>query len=125
MVGPTKQGISDLIGSPPDTWVSIGQYQTSVGLSDMSRSLAVAPVWDSCHQNVSPGYAGQQVKVIGFVELFFDGMPGNQVQAHLVNATSCSNSGGGGGSGTSSSAATGSNTGPFGIPVRLIQNDSQ
>ena len=124
MVGPTKQGISDLVGDPPDTWVSIGQYQTSIGLSDVSRSLAVAPVWDSCHQSVSPGYAGQQVKVIGFVELFFDGMPGNEVQAHLVNATSCSTSGGGGGS-SSSSTATGFNTGPFGVPVRLIQNDPQ
>src|SRR5262249_47691271 len=49
MVGPTKQGVQDLIGNPPtDTWVSVGQYQTPYGLSDASKNVAVAPIWDTC-----------------------------------------------------------------------------
>src|SRR5262249_19825026 len=49
MVGPTKQGVDALIGNPPnDTWVSIGQYQTSNGLSDTSKAVVLSPIWDSC-----------------------------------------------------------------------------
>ena len=112
MVGPTRQGIDNLIGKPPDIWQGIGRYQDgSTGvISDTSQSLVVAPVWDSCKQKISPGYAGQKVKVIGFLEMFIDGMQGKDVQAHLVSPIACSTAGGASGG-----------TGPFAIPVRLVQ----
>lgn len=115
MVGPTSQGISTLIGNPPDTWVAVGQYSSGGVISDTSRSLVTAPVWDDCTQVISPGYKGQTVKVVGFLEMFVDGMQGSSVQAHVVNEIACSVTGSGG------SGATGGNTGPLGVPIRLVQ----
>src|SRR5205809_4859789 len=49
-VGPTQQGVKDLIGNPPtDTWNGkVGEYQTPYGLSDTSKAVVVAPIWDTC-----------------------------------------------------------------------------
>ena len=117
MTGPTKQGVNDLIGNPPDQWVAVGQYRHADGnIYDTSQSLVVAPVWDDCSQNISPGYHGQKVKVIGFIELFIDSDTGKQVQAHFVQPIMCPKPGGGG-----TNTANGDNTGPYSIPVRLIQ----
>src|SRR5262249_34834740 len=101
MVGPTNQGVKDLIGDPPtDTWTgTVGQYQTPYGLTDTSKNIAVAPIWDTC------GMAGfcpsgsfpsgnVTVQVIGFAAFFLDGISGNDVIAHLVNVSSCGPSGG-------------------------------
>ena len=115
MVGPTNQGIRDLVGDPPDEWVAVGQYRDGDGnIWDTSRSLAIVPVWDNCAQAISPGYHGQQVEVIGFAELFFDGQRGSWVVTHLVNATGCAEAG--------SPGSTDPGTGPYGFPVRLVQN---
>jgi Flp pilus assembly protein TadG len=115
MKGPTKQGVKDLIGDPSDTWIGPGEYQTSVGPATTSRSLVVAPVWDSCDpaNKLKPGKQGQTIKIVGFVTAFVAGMRSNDVQAYIVSRTVCSNVGGG-----SISTATG----PYGIPVRLVQN---
>jgi hypothetical protein len=122
MVGPTRQGIDTLIGDPPDEWVNVGEYRDGdTGLvKDTSNSVVVTPVWDNCTQTVSPGYAGQQVRVIGFLNMFVDGMVGQNVQARMVTATPCATSGGGAGEG-SEGGPTGANTGPWGVPVRLVQ----
>lgn len=116
MVGPTKQGVEDLIGDPPDTWIAPGEYQTSAGPATTSRSLVVAPVWDSCDpaNALTPGKTGQTIKIVGFVTAFVAGMNGNKVQAYVVSRTICSDVGGGGPATTA--------TGPYGIPVRLVQN---
>src|SRR5207249_8451002 len=73
MVGPTKQGVQDLIGNPPtDAWVSIGQYQTPYRLSDTSRNVIVAPIWDTggmagfCPDGKFPAGSTVTVQVIGF-----------------------------------------------------------
>jgi Flp pilus assembly protein TadG len=117
MVGPTVQGVNDLTGSPPDQWVALGEYRHADGnIYDTSRSLVVAPVWDDCTQNISPGYHGQMVKVIGFIEMFVDGTSGSNVQAHMVAPIACPKPGSG-----STTTANGDNTGPYSIPVRLIQ----
>ena len=114
--GPTKQGVDDLIGNPPDTWIAPGEYGTSAGTATTSRSLVVAPVWDSCDpaNAIKSGKKGQTVKVIGFVTAFVTGTNGNNVLAYIVKRTTCSGAGGGGPSSTA--------TGPYGIPVRLVQN---
>lgn len=125
MIGPTNQGINNLIGNPPDTFA--GKYNgewtfhpggdTSI-FSETSRSLGVAPVWDDCDpvtmNNLSSG-TKHTLKIIGFLELFVDGMQGKAVKARLIRPIACNASGGAGGAGGS---LTG--TGPLGIPVRLV-----
>ncbi len=109
MVGPTSQGVNNLIGSPPDTYISIGEYQTANGTSDTSQSLIVAPVWDNCTQVINPGTAGQTPTVVGFLELFVVGMSGSDLQARLISAAGCN-----------TQAGTSGSTGPLAYPVRLI-----
>lgn len=139
MVGPTRQGVSNFIGNPPDKWIPITSttpiseaspnfYQPGDGGSPIttSRSLAVVPVYDNCSppgNAIGPGCSGTcEVTVIGFLEIFVDGMGttptctvgsgGQFVVVHAVNAPTCS-AGGSSGSGSGG-------TGPFAVPVRLI-----
>jgi len=121
MVGPTKQGVGDLTGPTPDAWVQLSQYRHPDGnIYDTSQQLVVAPVWDNCKQSISPGYHGQQVTIVGFMELFVDGMQGNDVVAHFMKPAACP--GGGAGSGGNE---FGANTGPYGIPIRLVRTPAQ
>ncbi|MBZ5532833.1 MAG: hypothetical protein LAO20_15495 [Acidobacteriia bacterium] len=135
MVGPTNQGVGDLIGDPPDTWVDVGQYETPAGtIVDTSRALSTVPVWDNCNHPIGSGTAGQTARVIGYVEMFVDGM-GNAnvctggkgggkkdfVEVHVVNATPCG-SGSGGGGGGSGGGSGGTGTGPSAVPVQLIKH---
>lgn len=132
MTGPTKQGVGDLT-TPTDTWVGPGQYQTPGGtIVDTSKQISVIPVWDNCNQTINSGTNGQTAKVIGFLEMFVDGMSnqngctkngggnggnGNWVKVHSLNATGCGSNGnglGGGGNGTPP-------TGPFAVPVQLVK----
>ncbi len=120
MVGPTSQGVGDLTGPTPDEWLAVGQYRHDDGnIYDTSQQLVVAPVWNNCVQNISPGYHGQQVTVVGFIQLFIDGMIGGKggqgVGAHFVSPIACSTGGAG------AAGDTGANTGPFGVPIRLVQ----
>ena len=111
MVGPTKQGVGNLIGNPPDTWGGIGDYISPGGThSSTSNSLTVAPVWDDCAQMILPGTNGQQATVIGFVEIFVDGIQGTNVVGHVVDPLGCGPGGAGAGG-----------TGPFATPIRLVQ----
>src|SRR5437667_419410 len=102
MVGPTKQGVNDLIGNPPtDTWTeTVGQYQTPYGLTDTSKNIAVAPIWHTCGTagvcpagNFPSGNA--TVQIIGFAVFFLDGIQGTDVVGHLINVSSCGAGGGG------------------------------
>ncbi|HYG97966.1 MAG TPA: pilus assembly protein TadG-related protein [Terriglobales bacterium] len=127
MVGPTKQGVGDLVGDPKDTY---GVRDSSTGLytfylggdtskpSSTSRAVVVAPVWDNCSQSISPGYHGQEVTVAGFLTMFVEGTDGQDVVARLLSATECPAPGGGSGGGTGGGNPV---TGPLGIPVRLVQ----
>ena len=120
MVGPTKQGVGDLLGDTPDAWVSLGKYEHPDGrIYDTSHQLVLAPVWDNCSQKVSPGYKGQHIKIIGFVQMFIEGMENKDVVARLVNPLECSAGEEGQGS------ATGANTGPLGVPIRLVRTPAQ
>ena len=116
MAGPTQAGVEQLIGPNPDIWIADGQYETWEGqYVDDSRSIIAVPIWDNCSQPISSGNAQQVLNVVGFVDLFVDGVSGQTVTAHLVNAAACSTSPGSGPSGT---------TGPYAIPIRLIQTQS-
>jgi Flp pilus assembly protein TadG len=124
MVGPTNQGVDDMVGNPPDVWLGqdpttgVFQYQTSSGISDTSKSLGTLAVWDNCKPpGITPGKHGQAVPVIGFLEVFVDGMSdsctgsasgGSNVRVHTVSGAGCNGSG----------PAT---TGPFAVPVQLVK----
>jgi Flp pilus assembly protein TadG len=124
MVGPTTDGINQLIGSSPtDVWHAIDQYYiggSSSNVSDTSRSLAVAPVWNNCTNiggtTIGPG-TQQAVAVLGFVEIFVDsvvqsGKNRGDTTAHIVRDINCDAVGAG---------VVGPNTGPYTIPIRLVQ----
>jgi hypothetical protein len=119
MVGPTRQGIRDLVGSPADRWIGIGQYDVGGVTMTTSKSLVVAPIWNNCDPNnqITSGNAGQKVEVIGFAEIFIDGMQGSNVTAHFVAPIACPRNGGGGGGAGDPNPSTG----PYAVPVRLVQ----
>jgi Flp pilus assembly protein TadG len=125
MVGPTNQGVSNMMGNPPDTWLGpdsttgIFMYQTATGVSDTSKSLGLFAVWDNCHHPITSGTHGQSAPIIGFLEMFVDGMSnncsgtangGNHVRVHAVSANGCNNGNGPG------------STGPFAVPVQLVKH---
>ncbi len=114
-VGNVRTGFTELISSG-DT------YDPNSGLidggsKDTSRQMVLAPVWDDCIDpwytkgNISPGV--QPLKVVGFAKAFVNPSPvptpQGQVSATLVQAVSCAG------------APANPGTGPFAIPVRLIQ----
>jgi Flp pilus assembly protein TadG len=141
MVGPTSQGVDNLIGNPPDIWKGVDQYYPGGDTSkttDTSRALAVVPVWDDCTppgNTITTGTNGQTVNVLGFIKTFVDGQGKWQagclgptgagsggagkpdwVKMHIVSQIPCSAAAGGGGGAAGTPA-----TGPFGVPIRLVQ----
>jgi Flp pilus assembly protein TadG len=118
MVGPTKQGVSDLIGNPPtDTYISLGRYRRSDGtIGDTSKGLIVAPIWDACNMpdfcpaNQFPTGTNVNLKVIGFALVFLEGIEGNDVVGRLINVFPCGNA-----------PLETDETGPYSIPVRLVR----
>jgi hypothetical protein len=98
--------------------------------------MGTFPVWDNCSNPIDSGKSGQVAKVIGFLDLFVDGM-GNAnactgggggggggsdwVKVHTINAIGCGD-GSGGGSGAGGSGSGTPPTGPFATPVQLIKN---
>jgi Flp pilus assembly protein TadG len=143
MVGPTKQGVDDLTGPDPDVWVGPGDYEIggSTTHADTSKQVSVVPVWDNCSFPINSGTNGQTAKVIGFLEMFVDGMgnqnacvaggggngnaggSGNYVKIHTINATGCAGGSGGGGGGAGGGTGGGTTpTGPAAVPVQLVKN---
>jgi len=122
-VGPTKQGVEDLIGKPPtDTWVSVGQYQTPNGLSDSSKAVVVAPIWDACGMagfcpsEKFPSGTNVNLQIVGFAAFFLDSISGNDVVARLISVSSCGPTGGGGTPGTGDTGGT-----VLSLPLRLVR----
>ncbi len=127
MIGPTIQGVRDLTGTPPDLYVSMGQYQDSQGyMSNTSQSLIIAPLWDTCNtagfcpdNRLPDGGANASIDVVGFALLFVDGVQGNNVMAHLLGVFGCGSVTGppGGPEG----ALENGETGPYSVLVRLVR----
>ena len=131
-IGNTRKGVCERItydqdqnctGSV-DTWVGVGQYLEPSGkTSNTSRSLSVAPIVDVCSFTPCGVASGTNVTfpVIGFAFIFIDGLGncpnggGQCVLARLINVSGC-----GSGNGGSSGLPT-TETGPFGLPVRLVR----
>lgn len=133
MVGPTHQGVDDLIGDPPDTF-NATNFCYDPGCRDTSRALVVAPIWDICNSPdpggcpgtafcpgavLSESGANVTLRVAGFALVFVEGFQGNDVIARLINVTACGAGGGGGGGPTGDDGNP--QIGPFAVPVRLVQ----
>jgi hypothetical protein len=127
MIGPTLQGVNDLMGPNPDTFLALGQYQRSDGtIGDTSRQLISAPIWDECGipgfcpgEQLPDAGANLQIPVVGFALIFLEGVQGNDVIARLLGVSGCGAGGGGGGGGGGGPAPP--ETGPYSIPVRLVR----
>lgn len=127
MVGPTLQGVRALIGDEPDQYIQVGRYLREDGsLNDTSKSLVVAPVWDTCglegfcpDNELPDSGSNVEVEVIGFAMLFLEGMAGSDVKARLINISAC-----GGGDevpSTGGIGGDGSAPGPYSLPIRLVR----
>jgi hypothetical protein len=127
MVGPTKQGVDDLIGNPPtDSWTgSIGVYQTPNGLSDTSKNVVIAPIWDSCSlagfcpSGNFPSGTQVQLQIIGFATFFLEGIQGSDVKARLISVSSCGAGAGGAGGPAGGGQPTGGTV--LSLPLRLVR----
>ncbi len=121
-VGPTKQGVEDLVGKPPlYEYVDLNEYRKIAdGMSyQTAPGLVIAPLVDLCAVtgfcpgNDFPGGSGTTLTVKGFALIFLDGMQGNNVKAHLINVYPCSGIPPVGGDPDGSAA--------FSIPIRLVR----
>jgi hypothetical protein len=119
MVGPTKQGVEDLLGDAPDQWVDLGKYLRADGkIYDSSDQLVVAPVWDNCTQKITSGTNGQTVTVVGFIQIFvekFQNGKNGGIRARFVSPIKCSTDG------NSEGNQFGANTSPVALPIRLVK----
>jgi hypothetical protein len=127
MIGPTVQGVRDLIGGAPDSYVALGQYRDGAtgDVKDTSPQLIVAPIWDTCNLvgfcpagQPPDGGANLMISVIGYALVFIEGTQGNDVIARLVWVSGCQAAPGGGGAGGGPAPPE---TGPYSIPVRLVR----
>jgi Flp pilus assembly protein TadG len=146
MAGPTRQGVEGspngdpgLLESPPDTWQALRQYvyHGSGPVMDTSRQLVLAPIADLCAYagtSVPPG-STISMTIVGFAQMFVDGMAANggggggnggggggnggggsgqgDVRAHLVNVIKCKP--------LSNPSAVVSGAGAYGYPLRLVR----
>lgn len=127
MVGPTIQGVRDFLGPNPDVFIDVGRYQRADGtISDTSPQLTVAPIWDECSmagfcpdQKLPDGGRNLRIPVIGFAQIFLEGIQGNNVIARLIGVAACAAGGGGGAPGGGGPGPP--EIGPYSVPVRLVR----
>jgi Flp pilus assembly protein TadG len=116
MVGPTNQGVNDLIGDPPRfVWVAPARYRrvSDSKIFDMSENVVVAPIWSACGSGFCPdGKVKGQLQIVGFGVFFLEGISGSDVLARLLNVSSC----GPGGSGEETGGTV------LSFPLRLVRS---
>jgi hypothetical protein len=120
MQGPTRLGTLELIGKNPDTFEGVGLYRSADGnLSETSRSLIIAPVWDLeamagfCPDNKAASGTNLVFQVAGFVLLFVEGVTGPgpaDVAVRLIRAYPCGGI-----------VVDTDESGPFSVPLRLVK----
>jgi hypothetical protein len=131
MSGPTRQGIEGggqagdgLIGDPPDKYWARADYGPNH--TDTSRSLVVAPLWNSCLNDQFkkiatgecpatsiPSGSNTQYKVNGYALVFIEGVDNSAdsgVVGRLIDVFGCEGG-----------PSTVTQPGPYGLPVRLVR----
>jgi hypothetical protein len=148
--GPTKQGVDDLLdqglGGEPDYFkMAEGQIYNDADqkISDSAQDSAV-PVWDNCDPGNQIDEGKQAFRVVGLARIFITGYdkgpdPNNSESCTKGGGGPPPGKGGGGGGGinkpgvqawirdafkcgASGEGPTPTQSGPFAIPVRLVQN---
>jgi hypothetical protein len=139
MVGPTDQGVSDLLGDDVHSYTLANgehRFQSSGGQNyDTSHQLVTAPIWDACDdplfqeggggggkggcdcpaECVAPGN-NTWYTIDGYAQIFVEGMGnigGGKGDGVIVRLTGLAGCGG-------SSLAV-DEAGPFAIPIRLVR----
>jgi Flp pilus assembly protein TadG len=122
MVGPTTQGVDSLIGDPPrfewaGTETNPAQYRriSDSAIFDMADNVIISPIWDACTltdfcPDAKLNGTTPTVRMIGWAVLFLEGVQGPNVEARLINVTSC-------GPGTSTEGGSTTLT----LPLRLVR----
>ena len=135
MIGPTVQGVRDLIGPFEDTYLAGGRYQSGLDgrTYQTSHQLITIPVWDACNMagfcpsgELPDGGANVQIPVVGFAQVFLVGVQGNDVIGRLVGVSACDAGGGSGGGASGGGGGGGGSTGeigPYGVRVRLVRTE--
>ncbi len=93
---PKVNGVTGLICGPPtstypygncslypkDTWQGVARYAGARGrVSDTSRSLVLAPIWQDC-ASLFGGWSnggGNKFEIVGFEEVFIDDVQSNGI----------------------------------------------
>jgi hypothetical protein len=137
MAGPTEQGVNNLLGDDPHSYVLDGgehRYQSYGGQNyDTSHQLVVAPIWDACDDPLFQSGGGGKgscecpaeciapgnntwYTIDGYAQIFVEGMgnigggKGDGVITRLIGLYGCGDAG-----------IDASETGPFAVPVRLVR----
>jgi hypothetical protein len=119
-LGPTKQGVNTLIGSPDPNfeWLGPGRYSrvSDSKVFDMAPNVILSPIWDVCGlssfcPDAKMSGTNPSLQVIGFATLFLDDVQGAGVNARLINVAGC----GPDTVGTEDGSTT------FALPLRLIR----
>jgi len=133
--GPVKNALKDLIGCPSnrDIYLGPGQYQRPDGtIGSTSKSLVTCPIWDVCNATIAgtpfcpaasvPGGTNVQLQIVGFAAVFIEGLTsggggtidctGNDAIARVISVSACGAAGG---------PINQNETGPFGVPLRLVR----
>ena len=127
MVGPTGQGVRDLVSLENRSYSFSGEHQyLSGGIHRVPNpQLAAVPVWNACADpfftyDPSAGQCPAEAVASGtntlytvgaFAQIFVEGMVGQGVEVRLIDLTTCT-----GNTGPSTDEA-----GPLAIPVRLVR----
>jgi hypothetical protein len=114
-----QNSLQGLIGQPQqDTFLAPGEYKSYAGaISDTSKSLVTIAILDDCNgQTVPPSGSHETITIAAFADVFVDDVnfsgSNKAIDGHLINYRSC------GGIGNPGSGGTG----PYAIPVRLVQS---
>ncbi len=134
MVGPTDQGMTDLLHDPPHQMFTLasGEYCYGSSLDNCtlngSRQLVSVPVWDICGAPAAAcpaesfcadrngdgvpdtSFSGTPVlRIVAYAMILIEDRTGSTVTAQLIDIKPCSAGGG-----------TAQETGPMGVPLRLV-----
>ena len=131
MIGPTVQGVRDLIGPFEDTYLAAGpvpERPRRAHLPDEpsahhhSRLGRLQHGGLLPHRRVAGRGANVQIPVVGFAQVFLVGVQGNDVIGRLVGVSACDAGGGSGGGASGGGGSTGE-IGPYGVLVRLVRTE--
>jgi Flp pilus assembly protein TadG len=115
--GPTSQGVTALLNSPPDTWAGPGDYLLNGSSTHVtsSRQVALTPIADMCPfaANGFPN-GNANLRIVGFAGVFVDGL------APAGNGNGGGGNNGGGNNGGGNNGGNNSTGGQADVQAHLL-----